>query len=242
MRGNCLWDMFADTQSGKMRYGLIRCTGTRKCKVLKTATRRIESEVPKKEDCHVNANRPPSAREAVHWRAGEARGQAIRPDRRPAWITEPLARMRARNRTNSSTSRALSRDRWRDLVPRPRICELAAPRARRNGRGGACHREGRVQHVHRIRKGQFNLVKLSLELTVAPAVWNAVLSVDKISLVLRNTSTRPPVCTRASWTGKAFGMRTIHAWSLEKKGECVWVRTAESLDGWLVRLLKPMFQ
>jgi hypothetical protein len=64
MRGNCLWDMFADTQSGKMRYGLIRCTGTRKCKVLKTAARRIESEVPKKRIAMSMRTASPSAREA----------------------------------------------------------------------------------------------------------------------------------------------------------------------------------
>ncbi len=33
-----------------------------------------------------------------------------------------------------------------------------------------------IELMHRIRKGQFNLVKLSLKDTVAPAVWNAVLS------------------------------------------------------------------
>ena len=33
-----------------------------------------------------------------------------------------------------------------------------------------------IEPMHRIRKGQFNLVKLSLKDTAAPAVWNAVLS------------------------------------------------------------------
>jgi len=37
-------------------------------------------------------------------------------------------------------------------------------------------------------------------------------------------------------------MRAIRAGSLETKGECVLVRTAESFDGLLARLLKPMFQ
>ncbi|MFM0150877.1 IS6 family transposase, partial [Paraburkholderia sp. RL18-085-BIA-A] len=32
-----------------------------------------------------------------------------------------------------------------------------------------------IELMHRIRKGQFNLVKLSLKDTAAPAVWNAVL-------------------------------------------------------------------
>src|SRR5258708_6840603 len=34
-----------------------------------------------------------------------------------------------------------------------------------------------IELMHCIRKGQFNLVKLSLKDTAAPAVWNAVLSV-----------------------------------------------------------------
>ena len=33
-----------------------------------------------------------------------------------------------------------------------------------------------IELIHRIRKGQFKLVKLSLKDTAAPAVWNAVLS------------------------------------------------------------------
>ena len=33
-----------------------------------------------------------------------------------------------------------------------------------------------IELMHRIGKGQFNLVKLSLKDTAAPAVWNAVLS------------------------------------------------------------------
>ena len=33
-----------------------------------------------------------------------------------------------------------------------------------------------IELMHRIRKGQFNLLKLSLKDTAAPAVWNAVLS------------------------------------------------------------------
>jgi transposase-like protein len=33
-----------------------------------------------------------------------------------------------------------------------------------------------IELTHRIRKGQFDLTKLSLKGTAAPAVWNAVLS------------------------------------------------------------------
>jgi hypothetical protein len=33
-----------------------------------------------------------------------------------------------------------------------------------------------IELMHRIRKGQFNLAKLGLKDTAAPAVWNAVLS------------------------------------------------------------------
>jgi transposase-like protein len=34
-----------------------------------------------------------------------------------------------------------------------------------------------IELTHRIRKGQFDLAKLGLKDAVAPAVWNAVLSV-----------------------------------------------------------------
>jgi transposase-like protein len=42
-------------------------------------------------------------------------------------------------------------------------------------RGAAITLAG-IELMHRIRKGQFNLVKLSLKDTAAPAMWNAVLS------------------------------------------------------------------
>ncbi len=48
--------------------------------------------------------------------------------------------------------------------------------------------------------------------------------------------------TRVSWTGKAFGTGAVHVWTLEAAGTGTQVRTSESFDGWLVRLLRSWFQ
>lgn len=47
---------------------------------------------------------------------------------------------------------------------------------------------------------------------------------------------------RMSWTGKALGTQAIHVWVLEPDEKGVLVRTEESFDGWLVRLLEGMMQ
>jgi uncharacterized protein YndB with AHSA1/START domain len=44
------------------------------------------------------------------------------------------------------------------------------------------------------------------------------------------------------WTGKAIGTRAIHTWTLEPTANGVVVTTAESFDGWLVRLMKKAMQ
>jgi transposase-like protein len=44
-------------------------------------------------------------------------------------------------------------------------------------RGAATTISG-IELMHRIRKGQFNLVTLDLKDTTTPTVWNAVLSVQ----------------------------------------------------------------
>lgn len=48
--------------------------------------------------------------------------------------------------------------------------------------------------------------------------------------------------TRASWTGKTLGTAAVHVWTLKVATTGVLVRTSESFDGWLVRLLRPWFQ
>jgi hypothetical protein len=45
-----------------------------------------------------------------------------------------------------------------------------------------------------------------------------------------------------SWTGKVIGTHAIHTWDLEPVGDAVVVTTAESFEGWLVRLTKGMMQ
>jgi carbon monoxide dehydrogenase subunit G len=47
---------------------------------------------------------------------------------------------------------------------------------------------------------------------------------------------------RVSWTGKGFGISAVHVWTIEANGTGVLVRTSESFDGWLVRLLRSFFQ
>jgi hypothetical protein len=42
------------------------------------------------------------------------------------------------------------------------------------------------------------------------------------------------------WTGKGFGTRAVHRWELERLDHGTLLRTEESLEGWLVRLLKGM--
>ncbi len=44
------------------------------------------------------------------------------------------------------------------------------------------------------------------------------------------------------WTGQVMGIRAIHVWSLEPQGKGVIVKTEESFEGWLARLLRPMMQ
>jgi uncharacterized protein YndB with AHSA1/START domain len=47
---------------------------------------------------------------------------------------------------------------------------------------------------------------------------------------------------RLRWTGRAFGTTADHSWTIERTQNGVWVRTAESFDGWLPRLLKGSMQ
>lgn len=47
---------------------------------------------------------------------------------------------------------------------------------------------------------------------------------------------------RISWTGRALGTQAIHVWILQPKEGGVLVRTEESFEGWLVRLLKGVMQ
>jgi hypothetical protein len=42
---------------------------------------------------------------------------------------------------------------------------------------------------------------------------------------------------RLTWTGKAFGTQAIHTWDIEGTDQGVVLRTAESFDGWLPRLM-----
>lgn len=44
------------------------------------------------------------------------------------------------------------------------------------------------------------------------------------------------------WSGKAFGAMAIHNWQFEKRNDTTVVTVEESMEGWLVRWFKNMFQ
>ena len=47
---------------------------------------------------------------------------------------------------------------------------------------------------------------------------------------------------RLTWTGKAFGTRAIHTWEIVATDHGVELRTAESFDGWLPKLMPKAMQ
>ncbi|MBN1397612.1 MAG: SRPBCC family protein [Bacteroidetes bacterium] len=47
---------------------------------------------------------------------------------------------------------------------------------------------------------------------------------------------------RISWTGKSMGTKAIHIWELEAQGNNTIVKTEESFNGLIVKLLKGMMQ
>jgi hypothetical protein len=47
---------------------------------------------------------------------------------------------------------------------------------------------------------------------------------------------------RLIWTGKAFGTWAIHTWELEETDQGVVLRTAETFDGWLPKLMPKTMQ
>jgi hypothetical protein len=47
---------------------------------------------------------------------------------------------------------------------------------------------------------------------------------------------------RLTWTGKTFGTQAIHTWEIEPTDQGVVLRTEESFDGWLPRLMPKTMQ
>jgi hypothetical protein len=47
---------------------------------------------------------------------------------------------------------------------------------------------------------------------------------------------------RLTWTGKAFGTRAIHTWEIVETDKGVELRTEESFDGWLPKLMPKTMQ
>ncbi|MGD0003905.1 MAG: SRPBCC family protein [Anaerolineaceae bacterium] len=45
---------------------------------------------------------------------------------------------------------------------------------------------------------------------------------------------------RIAWTGNAFGSKARHIWMFKPQGDGTLVTTEESMEGWLIVLLKPL--
>jgi uncharacterized protein YndB with AHSA1/START domain len=45
---------------------------------------------------------------------------------------------------------------------------------------------------------------------------------------------------RIAWTGNAFGSKAKHVWVFKPQGDGTRVTTEESMEGWLIVLLKPL--
>jgi uncharacterized protein YndB with AHSA1/START domain len=45
---------------------------------------------------------------------------------------------------------------------------------------------------------------------------------------------------RVAWTGQAFGSSAKHIWAFRPQGDGTLVTTEESMEGWLILLLKPL--
>ena len=45
---------------------------------------------------------------------------------------------------------------------------------------------------------------------------------------------------RIAWTGKTFGIKAVHVWSFETRGDATVARSAESWEGPIVRLLHDL--
>ena len=59
---------------------------------------------------------------------------------------------------------------------------------------------------------------------------------------IRSTIQRVERPSVIAWTGKTFGMSAIHVYRLEARDGRTVVRTEESFDGWLARLLRGRMQ
>lgn len=61
-------------------------------------------------------------------------------------------------------------------------------------------------------------------------------------LPIRSTLREVEPPSRVSWEGKAPGTRAAHVWTLAAQGSQTVVRTEESFEGWLPRLMRKSMQ
>jgi uncharacterized protein YndB with AHSA1/START domain len=80
---------------------------------------------------------------------------------------------------------------------------------------------------------------LELEGPVAPGtVFRWKTGPSKITSKLESVD-RP---TELGWTGKTLGAKAVHVWSFESRGDATVVRTTESFEGLLPRLMRRRMQ
>jgi uncharacterized protein YndB with AHSA1/START domain len=86
--------------------------------------------------------------------------------------------------------------------------------------------------------------------SVSEATFNGSLAIGSVinwkggGMRIASTLTDLEAPQRIVWEGKAFGMRAVHSWTLEKIDEGTIVSSEDALSGWLVVLItffKPDF-
>lgn len=86
---------------------------------------------------------------------------------------------------------------------------------------------------------QTDITKPKLEGKLAPgATFSWKTGGAKIQSTLHTVDERQAF----GWTGKALGAYAIHNWTLTPQGGGTEVAVSESMEGWLVKLLRRMFQ
>jgi len=59
---------------------------------------------------------------------------------------------------------------------------------------------------------------------------------------ITSTVTEVVLHKKIMWRGRAIGTEAEHVWELDAKDSGATIKTAETFDGWLVRLMKGAFQ
>lgn len=76
----------------------------------------------------------------------------------------------------------------------------------------------------------------------APLAIGATFSWRSQGVGIRSTITELRAPSRLAWSGRALGTRAVHVWELQETASGCLVRTSESFDGWLPRLMRQAMQ